>query len=182
MYDMESDISIRRSTVRDLDRIMDVYDAAKRFMRSKGNLSQWNGAYPDRDTVLTDIAHWSHYLAEDTEGNVLMVFSFIIGEDPTYEVIEGGRWLNDKPYGTIHRIASSGLRGGMLKECVDYCKEMVDNIRIDTHADNGPMQNALHRLKFSHCGLIYTRDGSPRLAFQKDFRPTITMEIDFKDP
>ncbi|MDE6554230.1 MAG: GNAT family N-acetyltransferase [Muribaculaceae bacterium] len=171
---------IRRSTVRDIDRIMEVYESAKLFMRTQGNFNQWTEGYPDRETILTDIVHWSHYLAEDEEGNVLMVFSFIIGEDPTYKVIENGQWLNDKPYGTIHRIASSGLRGGMLKECIDYCKEIIDNIRIDTHADNSPMQNALHRLKFSFCGIIYTSGGSPRLAFQKDFRPTITMEIDFR--
>lgn len=177
---MEFEISIRRSTVKDLKRIMEVYDSAKRYMRTKGNHNQWTGAYPDREMIMRDIARHCHYLAEDSEGNLLMVFSFIIGEDPSYRVIEEGQWLNDKPYGTIHRIASSGRRGGMLKECVDYCKEMIDNIRIDTHADNSPMQNALHRLKFSHCGLIYLSDGSPRLAFQKDFRPTITMEIDFK--
>ena len=109
-----------------------------------------------------------------------MVFSFILGEDPTYKVIENGQWLNDKPYGTIHRIASNGIRRRMLKACVDYCKEIIDNIRIDTHADNSPMQNALHRLKFSLCGIIYTSDGSHRLAFQKDFRREITMEIDFR--
>ena len=159
---------------------MGIYDSAKYYMRSQGNFDQWTGGYPDRDTILTDIAHWSHYLAEDEEGNLLMVFSFILGDDPTYKVIEHGKWLNDKPYGTIHRIASAGVRGGMLKACVDYCKKMTDNIRIDTHADNSPMQNALHRLEFSFCGLIYTADGSPRLAFQKDFRPKITMEIDFR--
>ena len=177
---MDRDFSIRRSTARDIDRIMEVYESAKLFMRSQGNYGQWAGGYPDRETILTDIAHWSHYLAEDEEGNILMVFSFILGEDPTYKVIENGRWLNDKPYGTVHRIASSGLKGGMLKACVDYCKVMVDNIRIDTHADNSPMQNALHRLKFSFCGIIYTSDDSPRLAFQKDFRPKITIEIDFR--
>ena len=177
---MEHDFSIRRSTADDIDSIMEVYESAKRYMRSLGNYGQRIAACPDRETVLTDIAHWSHYIAEDEEGEILMAFSFILGEDPTYRVIENGEWLNDKPYGTIHRIASNGRQGGMLKACVDYCKEIIDNIRIDTHADNGPMQNALHRLEFSFCGLIYTRDGSPRLAFQKDFRPTITMEIDFK--
>ena len=177
---MEPDFSIRRSTPTDIDRIMEIYDSAKYYMRSQGNFDQWTGGYPDRDTILTDIAHWSHYLAEDEEGNLLMVFSFILGDDPTYKVIEHGKWLNDKPYGTIHRIASAGVRGGILKACVDYCKKMTDNIRIDTHADNSPMQNALHRLEFSFCGLIYTTDGSPRLAFQKDFRPKIMMEIDFR--
>ncbi len=177
---METEIAIRRSTAKDIDRIMDVYDSAKHYMRSQGNFSQWAGEYPDRNTILTDIAHYSHFLAEDDEGKILMVFSFILGEDRTYKKIENGKWLNDKPYGTIHRIASSGSRGGMLKACVDYCKTFIDNIRIDTHADNSPMQNALHKLKFKFCGIIYTSDGSPRLAFQKDFCPTITMEIDFR--
>ena len=95
----------------DIDRIMEVYDAAKYYMRSKGNFSQWTAGYPDRETILNDIAHWSHYIAEDEEGNILMAFSFILGADPTYKVIENGKWLNDLPYGTIHRIASSGMKG-----------------------------------------------------------------------
>ena len=177
---MEKDFSIRRSTPSDIDRIMDVYESAKYYMRRQGNFRQWTGGYPDRKTIMADIAHWSHYLAEDEEGDVLMVFSFILGEDPTYKVIKDGSWLNDKPYGTVHRIASSGRKSGMLKACVDYCKEIIDNIRIDTHADNSPMLNALHRLEFHCCGVIYTDDGSPRLAFQKDFRQKITMEIDFR--
>lgn len=177
---MEKEYTIRHSIARDIERIMEVYDSAKYFMRTQGNFDQWTGGYPDRATIMADISHRNHYLAEDDEGNLLMVFSFIIGEDPTYEVIENGKWLNDKPYGTIHRIASSGLLGGMLKECVDFCKERIDNIRIDTHTNNSPMLNALHRLKFEFCGIIYTDDGSPRLAFQKNFRPEIMMEIDFR--
>lgn len=176
---MNESFSIRRSTSRDIDRIMEVYEAAKRFMRKCGNFSQWTGGYPDKDTLLTDISRMNHYLAEDEEGNILMVFTFIIGSDPTYKVIESGAWLNDCPYGTIHRIASSGMQSGMLKACVRYCAKIIDNIRIDTHADNGPMQNALHHLNFKFCGIIYLADGSPRLAFQKDFRPTITLPIDF---
>lgn len=130
-------------------------------------------------TILADIRHSNHYLAEDEEGEILMVFSFILGDDPTYKVIEKGHWLNDRPYGTIHRIASSGMQGGMLKACVRYCAAMIDNIRIDTHADNGPMQRVLHKLNFKLCGIIYTSDGSPRLAFQKDFRPEIIIPIAF---
>lgn len=177
---MEESFTIRLSAPQDIDRIMEVYESAKYYMRSCGNFKQWIGGYPDRATILTDIYRRCHYLAEDEEGSLLMVFSFIIGEDSTYNVIEGGKWLNDRPYGTIHRIASSGVEGGMLKACVDFCRVMIDNIRIDTHSDNGPMQNALHKLNFTFCGIIYIADGSPRLAFQKDFRPEITLPIDFK--
>lgn len=176
----EETIAIRLSDPQDIDRIMEVYASAKSYMRSCGNSTQWTGGYPDKKTILTDISRHCHYLAEDEEGSVLMVFSFIIGEDPTYKVIENGAWLNDRPYGTIHRIASSGLQGGMLKACVRYCAAMIDNLRIDTHADNGPMQKAINRLNFHCCGVIYTADGSPRIAFQKDYRPKITLPIDFK--
>ena len=176
---MINDVMSRRSSSKDIERIMNVYESAKAFMRSKGNLTQWTGGYPDRETILSDITHQNHYIAEDQEGNILMVFTFIIGKDTTYSVIENGQWLNDKPYGTIHRIASSGLARGMLQMCVRHCITMIDNIRIDTHAENSPMLHALNSLGFKCCGVIYTKDGSPRLAFQKDFRPTITMDIKF---
>ena len=176
---MEESFTIRLSTPQDIDSIMETYESAKYYMRTCGNFNQWIGGYPDRDTILTDIHRRCHYLAEDEEGTILMVFSFIIGVDPTYKVIENGAWLNDRPYGTIHRIASSGQQGGMLKACVRYCSVMIDNIRIDTHSDNGPMQKALHKLNFTFCGIIYVADGSPRLAFHKDFCPEITLPIDF---
>lgn len=177
----EEAFAIRLSMPQDIDRIMKVYESAKYYMRSSGNFKQWTGGYPDKGTILSDISRRCHYLAEDEEGNLLMVFSFIVGPDPTYKIIEKGAWLNDRPYGTIHRIASSGMQGGMLKACVDFCKVIIDNIRIDTHSDNSPMQNALHKLKFTFCGIIHTVDGSPRLAFQKNFRQEITMEIDFRN-
>lgn len=175
----EESFAIRLSMPQDIDRIMKVYESAKNYMRSTGNFKQWTGGYPDKETILSDISHRCHYLAEDKDGNLLMVFSFIVGPDPTYNRIEKGAWLNDRPYGTIHRIASSGMHGGMLKACVSFCVTLIDNIRIDTHADNGPMQNALHKLNFSFCGIIHLTDGSPRLAFHKDFRPEIMLPIDF---
>lgn len=176
---MTDSIEIRRSDERDLPDIMEIYNSAKIFMRQMGNMNQWTDGYPDQETVLRDIRCGNHYIAENSEGELMMVFSFILGEDPTYALIEDGEWLNDKPYGTIHRIASSGLQGGMLKRCVRFCSGMIDNIRVDTHADNVPMQMALHRLDFRNCGVIYLADGSPRLAFHKDFRPTISLEIRF---
>ncbi|MDE6023803.1 MAG: GNAT family N-acetyltransferase [Muribaculaceae bacterium] len=166
-------MEIRLSTAADIDRIMDVYESAKKFMRSHGNMNQWTGGYPSREVILTDIAHGSHYIGLDDDGDILMVFSFILGEDPTYKVIEGGSWLNDKPYGTIHRIASTGFRGGMLKECVRYCSVFADNIRVDTHADNSDMQRAIKHAGFHYCGIIYLADGSPRIAFQKEIRRAI---------
>ena len=99
------------------------------------------------------------------------VFSFIIGEDPTYGYIENGSWLNEKPYGTIHRMASDGTRRGMLRECLDYCRSLVSEIRMDTHEKNLSMQQACEHLGFQRCGVIYVADGTPRIAYQLAAEP-----------
>lgn len=168
MSETKDEITIRRSEAEDLDEIMPVYEAAKRFMRSRGNMTQWTGGYPSREVILRDINAGNHYVGLTADGKIAMVFTFIIGPDPTYTVIEGGEWLNNEPYGTIHRIASSGLVSGMLRGCVDFCFGVVDNIRIDTHADNLPMLSAIKRLGFTECGVIHIADGSPRTAFHKN--------------
>ena len=103
---------------------------------------------------------------DGNDGKIQGVFAFILGDDPTYHVIEGGSWLNDEPYGTIHRMASDGVISGLFEKTMPFCLILTDNVRIDTHADNEPMQRAVTRYGFRHCGVIYVADGSPREAFQ----------------
>lgn len=158
---------IRKSTLEDIEKIMPIYESAKLFMRKTGNITQWTGGYPSIDVIRRDIENGNHYIAETEDGGIAFVFTFIVGNDPTYAVIEDGKWLNDNPYGTIHRIASSGISKGSLKAAVNFCLGLIDNLRIDTHADNSPMLNGLQQLCFKRCGIIYTADGSPRIAFQK---------------
>lgn len=165
------EITIRRSRCGDVDVIMEVYDKARRYMRANGNLTQWINGYPSREQVLNDIDRGVGFVGEDGTGEIVMAFAFIIGDDPTYAVIEGGHWLDTSPYGTIHRLGSSGRYKGVLKVCVDFCRKHIDNIRLDTHADNSTMLKATERLGFTRCGIIYCEDGSPRVAFQQIFRP-----------
>lgn len=170
-------IRIRKGTPGDIEAIMTCYDAARRFMRASGNHSQWINGYPSRVTVENDIANGVNYVGEDEAGILVMVFAFILGEDPTYAIIEGGEWLNTLPYGTIHRLGSTGRRGGVLKACIDFCFTKTDNIRLDTHADNIPMQKGAGRLGFIRCGIIYCADNTPRLAYQKHlFTPHISTK------
>ncbi len=164
---MNDKISIRKSIPADLEKIMPVYESAKSYMRREGNMSQWTGGYPSEEVILKDMAAGNHYIMENGYGEVAGVFTFIIGEDPTYKTIEGGEWLDDSPYGTIHRIASTGKTSGLLGKCVEFCFRLIPNIRIDTHKDNRSMLNAITNLRFERCGVIYLADGSPRVAFQK---------------
>lgn len=158
-------LTIRSGTAADVGEVLAVYDAARRFMRATGNLTQWNDGYPAETDVRADIAAGNLYVGE-VDGRIVMAFAFIIGEDPTYRIIEQGAWLDDAPYGTIHRLGSNGRRSGMLAACVEFCFGRVDNLRLDTHADNRPMQAAAERLGFRRCGIIYCRDGTPRIAYQ----------------
>ncbi len=150
----------------DVEEIMACYEKARHYMRVNGNHQQWINGYPSRELVMSDIDNGVSYVGVDETGDLVMAFAFIIGADPTYEVIEDGAWLNDLPYGTIHRLGSTGKYGGMLKECVSFCLTKVDNLRLDTHSDNKPMQRAADRLGFVRCGVIYCQDGTPREAYQ----------------
>lgn len=162
-----SGIIIRKADIGDVDVILGIYDAARAYMRSTGNMTQWVNGYPSRDHILADIARGVCYIGIDADGEAVMAFAFIIGDDPTYDVIEDGRWLNDKPYGTIHRLGSTGKYSGIFARCIDFCSRQIPNLRLDTHADNATMLNAAGRLGFTRCGIIYCQDGTPRIAFQR---------------
>ena len=88
-----------------------------------------------------------------------------MGEDPTYAVIENGAWLNDRPYGTIHRIGSDGKKSGVLRHAADFCLERTKDLRIDTHEDNKIMQALVESYGFKRCGIIHIDDGTPRIAY-----------------
>jgi hypothetical protein len=157
---------IRPAKIEDLEALMAIYDAARRFMCSRGNTTQWVNGYPSEELIRKEIATGHSFVGVTDEGVIRFVFSFILGADPTYQRIEGA-WLNDAPYGTIHRLASSGVEPGAFQQCMDFCFSQIDNLRIDTHADNAPMLRAIRRAGFHHCGVIYVANGTPREAFQK---------------
>lgn len=159
-------VKFRKGTPNDLPRILEICDSARRFMRSRGNLTQWVNGYPSKEVILRDMSAGNNYVGEDESGEIIVTFAFIVGDDPTYAEITGGRWLNQNPYGTIHRMASSGKQSGMLEAAVDFCFQQTSDIRLDTHKDNTPMLQAARRLGFIHCGVIICQDGTPREAFQ----------------
>lgn len=180
---------IRKATIQDIESILAIFENARRFMCESGNPNQWTNGYPSRDVALSDMSNGNLYVIEENAGDdtavavgvgdeateatlpdtatsssIVGVFTFIIGEEPTYKVIENGSWNYNLPYGTIHRIASSGTARNITKVCFEYCLSQIDYLRIDTHKDNLPMQNAIKRFGFKECGIIYVRNGE-RIAF-----------------
>lgn len=162
---MESDrFIVRRGSVEDLARMLEIYDTARTFMRKSGNDSQWVNGYPAVSLLQDDISAGVSYVIE-ADDRIVGTFAFIVGDDSTYSEIDG-EWLNDAPYGTIHRIASDGSIRGIADACLKYCTSVINNIRIDTHKDNRPMLGWIRKAGFSYCGVIHVSDGTPREAFQ----------------
>ena len=96
----------------DLEQILDIYARARKVMAASGNPTQWGDGYPPREILEEDIDA-NRLFIYTVNGRLEAVFAFILGPDPTYAKIEGGKWLNDTlPYGTIHRLASAGHRKG----------------------------------------------------------------------
>lgn len=155
---------IRLANYEDLNQILDIYAYARCFMASTGNPNQWLNNYPSIEVLNRDIEKGHLYVCYD-EKSIYGVFVFFFGIDETYNYIEG-KWLNDDSYGVIHRIASSGAKKGMFSEVFEYVCKYSDNIRIDTHHDNIVMQNVLTKYGFTKCGVIYLKNGNPRLAYQ----------------
>ena len=161
-------MEIRLATLSDLPRIEDIYREAREFMKTSGNASQWGTTYPERELLLSDIKGRNLYTVVENE-DILGVFYFRIGEDPTYRTINGGAWKNNLPYGVIHRIAvGKNAHGkGVSRFCFDYAFGLSGNLKIDTHRDNAPMRRALEKYGFEYCGVIHLENGDERIAFQK---------------
>lgn len=160
-------MKIRQTTFDDLKPIMAIYDYARQFMKKHGNPNQWINGYPSEEYIQQEIADGHSYVCENEQGEIVGTFCFITGEDPTYTVIDNGKWLNEAPYSVIHRMAANGKEKGIADKCIRWCFEQHHNIRVDTHHDNYVMQNILKKNGFEECGIIYTHNGTPRIAYQK---------------
>ena len=154
---------IRPATQADMAEILDIYAQARRFMAENGNPTQWGQHHPARQILKKDILLNRLYVVEDGE-RLCGVFMFQVGDDPTYAHIEGS-WRSTAPYGVIHRIA--GVGGGVFPAALEYCSSIIWHLRIDTHADNKPMQHVVEKSGFSRRGIIYVADGTPRIAYDR---------------
>ncbi len=164
-------MKIRKTTEQDFDRVMAIYEHARRFMAEHGNPNQWGPTnWPPEELIHSDIEDGDSYVCVNDNGEVVGVFYYVCGEnvEPAYDVIENGEWLGGSDYGVVHRIASDGSEKGIGAYCIQWAFDQCGHLRMDTHNDNIVMQNLLTKLGFRHCGTIYVyEDHNPRLAYEK---------------
>lgn len=163
---------IKQANMDNIEEILTIYKEAREYMALNGNKDQWGDNYPPRKLIEEDITLGKCYIAYDKE--ICGVFYFAIENDPMYEVIKDGEWLNDNNYAVVHRIAVSKNthNKGIASQCIDYAVEIckqnnIFDLRMDTHKDNLPMQRFLEKKGFERCGIVFVEDGSQRIAYHK---------------
>ena len=161
------ELEIRKAVEADLDSIMAIFEAAKLFMRKCGNMTQWADGYPQRELMEKEIAAGHCYSCCTRDGQVVATVCLLEGPDPTYAEIYDGNWINDDDYCVIHRLASDGSVKGAGRFCMEWCIGQCGSLRVDTHADNLPMQRLAESCGFVRCGRIRLRDGAWRVAYQR---------------
>mgnify|MGYP003304582947 CR=1 FL=1 len=166
---------IKQADMNNIEEILTIYKEAREYMALNGNKDQWADNYPPRKLIEEDITLGKCYIAYDKE--ICGVFYFAIENDPMYEVIKDGEWLNDNSYAVVHRIAVSKNthNKGIASQCIDYAVEIckqnnIFDLRMDTHKDNLPMQHFLEKKSFEKCGIVYADDRTERLAYHKLIR------------
>lgn len=82
---------IRKSTKSDYPEILKIYAQARVFMAEHGNPNQWGTNKPSEEQILLDIKDDCSYVCEEN-GEILAVFFYKIGDDPTYAQIYEGSW------------------------------------------------------------------------------------------
>ena len=140
-------MEIRKTKPDEIDKVMAIYARARRFMAEHGNPTQWGTTKPYREDVVKDIEQgYSRVCVEN--GEVVATFYYREGIDSTYINIYDGAWINDAPYGVVHRIAAAGTVKGAGSFCLNWAYQQCGNLKIDTHRNNTVMQNTLKKNGF----------------------------------
>ena len=131
------------------DRYVAIYVGARRFMAANGNPEQWR----DKDFALDvdlDLASGALCEGRNEAGELLGVFAFLEGPDPTYQVIDGA-WLDDSPYRVLHRVASSFREPG----------DRMGGTDLPAPADRHPPRQSPDATGAESRGLYALRDHPP---------------------
>lgn len=165
---------LRKSDENDIKNIMEIIEEAQIYFKEQG-INQWQNNYPNENTIKNDIKNCESYVLIKDE-QIIATTAISFDGESTYNKIYEGEWMSNDCYGVIHRIAVRGNYKGMgiaskiLKEAEKLSKtKRINSIRIDTHEDNKSMQKVLLKNGYKYCGVIYLKDNSKRIAFEKLF-------------
>lgn len=165
-------LKVRLAKSKDLSVLLAIYSVARSFMIKNNNPTQWGKFWPRENIIIDSIKKKETFVVVDSNNEIHGTYALILDEDPTYKIIKKGKWLNNKPYLSLHRCASDFTTKGIFKTMLNHALTYKLDIRVDTHKDNEVMRHLLKKYGFVQTGLIYVKEkglSSTRLAFQKVF-------------
>ncbi|MCH3951580.1 MAG: GNAT family N-acetyltransferase [Acidaminococcus sp.] len=159
-----------KATKKDAERIMDIINQAKAFLKGQG-VDQWQTGYPAMSDIEKDLNDGIGYVLKD-EGKIIGYAGIDSRGEEAYDTLKGS-WLNSDPYIVIHRMAvdnsvrGKGLAQKMFEACEDFAlSQGIHNIRVDTDEDNHIMRHIIDKMGYQYTGTIWF-DNSTKIAFQK---------------
>ena len=107
-----ADMLFRKAGPGDCARAQEIIRLARERMGRQGN-PQWQDGYPADEDVRHDIEAGNGYVL-CLHNRPVVYGAILFDEEPAYGPIEG-RWLNDRPYAVVHRLAVHliGNQGGL---------------------------------------------------------------------
>ena len=170
-------IEVRKSRPEDEKAVVEIYNQAKEYFAEVGTFQWVDGGYPDEEEFNDDIKNGVGYVVT-ADDKVVGVAALIDERDEDYSYIEDGAWLNDEDYVVVHRIAvhkeykGKGIGAALLHKAEEIALESnKNNVRIDTHEENTPMQRLVEKDGYVRCGIIYVMGKLKRIAYQKVIKP-----------
>lgn len=165
-------MEFRKSKIEDIPRMMEIVKQAQKYFKDKG-IDQWQDGYPNEENLKNDILLNESYVILENDTIVATTAISFRGES-TYNKIYRGKWLSDKKYAVVHRVAvdndfkGKGISNQIINFAEDECKRSgYKSIKIDTHKDNFVMRSMLEKNDFKYCGIILLEDGAERVAYEK---------------
>ena len=159
-----------KADIGQVGRIMEIIAEARRLLRQSGS-PQWQNGYPEAADIERDCRRGTAYVMVD-EAEIVAYGAVIFTGEEAYNALEG-RWLSDRPYVVLHRlaVAESQRDRGVAQQFFEAVAQLaaergVESFRVDTHEMNGIMRHILQKTGFAYCGTVWY-DGSPRMAYER---------------
>ena len=168
-------MEIRKAKDADFGAMQALFDEARGTIATLG-INQWQNGEPAPEVVREDISLGQSYVI--TDGDALCAtFALMNESEPLYDNIYSGEWKtgnDNRNYQAIHRVAVAVfMRGkGTSTRIINYAAEIARargrvSLRIDTHEGNAVMRRMLEKHGFELCGVIYLKNGDPRVAYER---------------
>lgn len=163
-------LQFRKATLHEIPQIWEILQKAIQRRKEDGS-NQWQDGYPNLEVVKVDIEKETGFVLTEGE-NLVGYCAILINDEPAYAGIKG-KWLSNKDFVVVHRIAISKdyLGNGLAKEVMRFIEEFarennIYSVKADTNFDNLAMIKTFEKAGYVYCGEVYFR-GSPRRAYEK---------------